>query len=60
MLFSPDQVKTEYIFKLPFMQLFEAKVRYMQKLIETVRVKNKSVFSKLKIKFIQHDKIQLF
>ena len=42
------------------MQLFEARVRYMQKLIEIVRVKNKSVFSKLKIKFIQYDKIQLF
>ena len=60
MLFSPDQVKTEYIFKLLFMQLFEARVGYMQKLIEIVRVKNKSVFSKLKIKFIQHDKIQRF
>ena len=42
------------------MQLFEARVRYMRKLIEIVRVKNKSVFSKLKIKFIQHDKIQRF
>lgn len=59
MLFSPDHVNTEYIFKLPFMPLFEAGVRFMQKLIEIVCVKNKSVFAKLKIKFIQHEKIQL-
>ena len=39
------------------MPLFEAGVRFMQKLIEIVCVKNKFVFPKLKIKFIQHEKI---